>query len=91
LKPLSPGVVSLRLRETTDNLIGHLGTWFEDVARMVSGGIKPGNGVDLQTQDTDGHCHLEGSRLPETGWRVGLSRVGLSLGALLPAEPATLI
>jgi hypothetical protein len=26
----------------------HLGTWQEEVARIVSGGIKPGSGVDLQ-------------------------------------------
>jgi hypothetical protein len=32
----------------TSAIEGHLGTWQEEVARIVSGGIKPGNGVDLQ-------------------------------------------
>ena len=27
---------------------GHLGTWMEEVARIVSRGVKPGSGVDLQ-------------------------------------------
>jgi hypothetical protein len=35
----------------------HLGTWQEEVARIVSGGFKPGSGVDLQVED-DGHVDL---------------------------------
>jgi hypothetical protein len=35
----------------------HLGTWQEEVARIVSGGFKPGSGVDLQVED-DGHVNL---------------------------------
>jgi hypothetical protein len=33
-------------------------TWLEELARIVSGGIKPGSGVDLQTQDADGVVQL---------------------------------
>jgi hypothetical protein len=32
----------------TSAIEGHLGTWMEEVARIVSGGVKPGSGVDLQ-------------------------------------------
>ena len=32
----------------TSAIEGHLGTWQEEVARIVSGGFKPGSGVDLQ-------------------------------------------
>ena len=32
----------------TSAIEAHLGTWMEEVARIVSGGIKPGSGVDLQ-------------------------------------------
>jgi Type II restriction endonuclease EcoO109I len=32
----------------TSAIEGHLGTWQEEVARIISGGIKPGSGVDLQ-------------------------------------------
>jgi Type II restriction endonuclease EcoO109I len=32
----------------TSAIEGHLGTWQEEVARIVSGGVKPGSGVDLQ-------------------------------------------
>jgi hypothetical protein len=32
----------------TSAIEGHLGTWMEEVARIVSGGFKPGSGVDLQ-------------------------------------------
>jgi hypothetical protein len=34
----------------TSAIEGNLGTWQEEVARIVSGGIKPGNGVDLQVE-----------------------------------------
>jgi hypothetical protein len=42
----------------TSAVEAHLGTWLEEVARIVSGGIKPGNGVDLQLQGDDGVVHL---------------------------------
>jgi hypothetical protein len=42
----------------TSAVEGHIGTFLEEVARIVSGGIKPGNGVDLQLQDGDGVTHL---------------------------------
>lgn len=32
----------------TSAIEGHVGTWMEEVARIVSGGFKPGSGVDLQ-------------------------------------------
>jgi hypothetical protein len=32
----------------TSAIEGHLGTWQEEVARIVSHGVKPGSGVDLQ-------------------------------------------
>jgi hypothetical protein len=32
----------------TSAIEGHLGTWQEEIARIVSGGVKPGSGVDLQ-------------------------------------------
>jgi hypothetical protein len=32
----------------TSAIEGHIGTWMEEVARIVSGGFKPGSGVDLQ-------------------------------------------
>lgn len=34
----------------TSAIEGHLGTWQEEVARIVSGGVKPGSGVDLQLE-----------------------------------------
>lgn len=34
----------------TSAIEGHIGTWMEDVARIVSGGFKPGSGVDLQIE-----------------------------------------
>jgi hypothetical protein len=42
----------------TSAIEGHIGTFLEEVARIVSGGIKPGNGVDLQLQDDEGNVHL---------------------------------
>lgn len=42
----------------TSAIEGHIGTFLEEVARIVSGGIKPGNGVDLQLQDDDGTVQL---------------------------------
>lgn len=42
----------------TSAIEGHLGTFLEEVARIVSGGIKPGNGVDLQTNEPDGVVRL---------------------------------
>ena len=34
----------------TSAIEGQLGTWLEEVAGIVSGGIKPGNGIDLQVE-----------------------------------------
>jgi hypothetical protein len=34
----------------TSAIEGHIGTWLEEVARIVSGGVKPGSGVDLQIE-----------------------------------------
>lgn len=42
----------------TSAIEGHIGTFLEEVARIISGGIKPGNGVDLQLQDADGTVSL---------------------------------
>jgi hypothetical protein len=42
----------------TSAIEAHIGTWLEEVARIVSGGIKPGSGVDLQTPDADGVVQL---------------------------------
>jgi len=37
----------------TSAIEAHLGTWMEEVARIVSGGFKPGSGVDLQRDHPD--------------------------------------
>jgi len=37
----------------TSAVEAHLGTWLEEVARIVCGGIKPGSGVDLQREHPD--------------------------------------
>lgn len=37
----------------TSAIEAHLGTWQEEVARIVSGGTKPGSGVDLQIDRDD--------------------------------------
>jgi hypothetical protein len=42
----------------TSAIEAHIGTWLEEVARIVSGGIKPGSGVDLQLQGPDGSVQL---------------------------------
>jgi hypothetical protein len=42
----------------TSAIEAHLGTWQEEVARIVSGGIKPASGVDLQVEDEDGVTRL---------------------------------
>lgn len=42
----------------TSAIEAHVGTFLEEVARIVSGGIKPGSGVDLQLQDSNGVTHL---------------------------------
>jgi len=34
----------------TSAIEGHVGTWQEEVARIVSEGFKPGSGVDLQLE-----------------------------------------
>jgi hypothetical protein len=34
----------------TSAIEAHIGTFLEEVARIVSGGIKPGSGVDLQVE-----------------------------------------
>jgi len=42
----------------TSAIEAHIGTWLEEVARIVSGGIKPGSGVDLQMLDAEGVVQL---------------------------------
>jgi hypothetical protein len=42
----------------TSAIEGHLGTWQEEVARIVSGGFKPAGGVDLQVEGADGVVRL---------------------------------
>lgn len=42
----------------TSAIESHIGTFLEDTARIVSGGIKPGNGVDLQIEDEQGVIQL---------------------------------
>jgi hypothetical protein len=42
----------------TSAIEAHLGTFLEEVARIVSGGIKPGSGVDLQLEREDGTVEL---------------------------------
>ncbi len=42
----------------TSAVEAHIGTWLEEVARIVSGGVKPGSGVDLQLEDADGVVQL---------------------------------
>ncbi len=42
----------------TSAIEAHIGTWLEEVARLVSGGIKPGSGVDLQITESDGVVQL---------------------------------
>jgi hypothetical protein len=42
----------------TSAIESHIGTWLEEVARIVSDGIKPGSGVDLQIEDADGVVQL---------------------------------
>jgi len=42
----------------TSAIEGHIGTFLEEVARIVSGGIKPGSGVDLQVDGEDGVIQL---------------------------------
>jgi hypothetical protein len=42
----------------TSAIEAHIGTFLEEVARIVSGGIKPGNGVDLQLQGEGGVVEL---------------------------------
>jgi hypothetical protein len=42
----------------TSAIEAHFGTFLEEVARIVSGGVKPGSGVDLQLEDEEGVVHL---------------------------------
>ncbi len=42
----------------TSAIENHLGTFLEEVARIVSGGIKPGSGIDLQLEDEEGVVQL---------------------------------
>jgi hypothetical protein len=42
----------------TSAIEAHLGTWLEEVAHIISGGIKPGSGVDLQLTHPDGSIVL---------------------------------
>jgi hypothetical protein len=43
----------------TSAIEAHLGTWMEEVARIVSGGIKPGSGVDLQRENPQDSFTIE--------------------------------
>ena len=43
---------------STSAIESHIGTFLEEVARIVSGGSKPRNGVDLQIEDEHGVTHL---------------------------------
>jgi len=43
----------------TSAIEGHIGTFLEEVARILSGGIKPGSGVDLQLEDAEGVIQLD--------------------------------
>jgi hypothetical protein len=42
----------------TSAIEAHIGTFLEEVARIASGGVKPGNGVDLQMEGDDGVIRL---------------------------------
>lgn len=42
----------------TSAIEGHLGTWLEEVARIVRGGVKPGGAIDLQVDREDGVVEL---------------------------------
>lgn len=42
----------------TSALESHVGKWLEDVARIMSGGFKPGSGVDVQRQIDDDTVEL---------------------------------
>jgi Type II restriction endonuclease EcoO109I len=42
----------------TSALEGHVGTWLEDVARIMSGGFKPASGVDVQRDVDDNTVEL---------------------------------
>jgi hypothetical protein len=42
----------------TSAIEGHVGTWLEDVARIMTGGFKPGSGVDVQRQIADDRAEL---------------------------------
>ena len=42
----------------TSAIEAHLGTWQEEVARIVSGGTKPASGIDLQIEGDDGVVRL---------------------------------
>ena len=41
----------------TSAIESHIGTWQEEVARIVSGGVKPGSGIDLQ-RDQPGNTRI---------------------------------
>ncbi len=43
----------------TSAIEAHLGTWMEEVARIVSGGFKPGSGVDLQRNSPANQATVE--------------------------------
>lgn len=42
----------------TSAIESHIGSFLEEVARIVSGGIKPGSGIDLQLEDAEGVVQL---------------------------------
>jgi hypothetical protein len=64
----SPMIYTVRGIESVEEWADHVladketsaieGTFLEEVARIVSGGIKPGSGVDLQLEDEDGVVQL---------------------------------
>ncbi len=58
----------------TSAIEGHIGTFLEEVARIISGGIKPGNGVDLQLQDEQGVTHLYALQSAPTTKNAGARR-----------------
>ena len=49
----------------TSAIEGHIGTWMEEVARIMSGGFKPGSGVDLQINRSGHASHERALRDPD--------------------------
>ena len=73
----------------TSAIEGHLGTWMEEVARIVSGGFKPGSGVDLQI-DREGTspvvelyaCQSAGNTKSSGGRRSDVDALRRAAGAI---------